>query len=151
MATERTARAADARDGETRAAEEINWRPPSLLPDPDPRPGYVHRWVRYGLAGAMDSKNVSERRREYWEPCKIEDYPEFGHMVMDHGDKASGNIEIGGLVLCRMPERIAAQRQAYYDRLNRNQISAIDDQLKKEENPVMPMLAERATSFSERQ
>ena len=40
------------REHETREETQrpMTWRPPSLLPDPDPRPGWRHRWVRLPLS-----------------------------------------------------------------------------------------------------
>ena len=37
-----------ARDLDTRAVMQRPqaWRPPEVLPSPDPRPGWKHRWVR---------------------------------------------------------------------------------------------------------
>ena len=67
------------REHETREETQrpMTWRPPSLLPDPDPRPGWRHRWVRVTLLGQADDRNVSVRYQDGFEACKWEDYPEM--------------------------------------------------------------------------
>lgn len=135
------------RDQETRAAME--WQPPSVLPDPLPRDGIVHRWIRVSTMGAPDPTNVSKRMREGWEPCRSDDYPE----LMIQGEENStytknGNIEIGGLILCRMSAEKAAARDAYFQRLAANQDRAVRQNYKREENPVMPVIDQRKTEVS---
>ena len=53
------------------------WQAPEVLPNPDPRPGWKHRWVRTSTLGTADPSNVSSKLREGYEPCKAEDYPEL--------------------------------------------------------------------------
>ena len=65
------------RDDETREAEsrEAPWLPPSVLPDPNQRPGIVHRWVRTASMGQPDPVNISQSFREGWTPVNGADYP----------------------------------------------------------------------------
>ena len=53
------------------------WTPASLLPSPNPEEGYVFRWVRVSMRGDADNRNVSQKLRDGWVPCKLEDYPEL--------------------------------------------------------------------------
>ena len=53
------------------------WRAPEVLPTPDPRPGWKHRWVRTAILGNSDPTNISSKLREGYEPCKAEEYPEL--------------------------------------------------------------------------
>ena len=53
------------------------WMPPQNLPEPNPRPGWVHRWIRTSLMGQNDPTNASAKMREGWEPVRAEDYPEL--------------------------------------------------------------------------
>jgi len=43
--------------------------------------------------------------REGWEPVKAEDHPE----LMMVGNEKTGNVEIGGLMLCKMAAEIIPQ------------------------------------------
>ena len=98
---------------ETRESEQRprQWRPPSALPDPNPRPGWKHRYVRTSTLGKEDTKNVSTRYQDGFEPCKWEDYPEIEKTLFSN-QKKTGNIEVGGLILCRAPVEMVDQRNA---------------------------------------
>ena len=54
-----------------------SWRPPDLLPTPNPRPGWNHRYVRTSTLNEADARNISSKLREGYEPCKASDYPEL--------------------------------------------------------------------------
>lgn len=132
------------RERETRALTEETYRPPSMLPDPDPRPGWVHRWVRMSLLNAADDQNVWRMRREGWELCKREDYDEYEGMLT----RGDGVIEIGGLVLCRAPEEKMKARDKYYDDINKRAMQSIDASLMKEQDSRMPLVIERKSKVS---
>lgn len=78
------------------------WRAPEVLPSPDDRSGWSHRWVRLSTLGTADPSNISSRLREGYEPCKAEDYPEMMMYATTEG-RFKGGIEMGGLLLCRIP------------------------------------------------
>ena len=123
------------------------WAPPELLPQPDARPGWVHRYVRTSTLGTMDPMNISSKRREGFEPCKAEDYPELmAHASIDGQFK--GSIEIGGLVLCRAPEEFMKQRAAHYEKLAANQMDSVDNNFLAQNDPRMPMFKDRATKVT---
>lgn len=133
-------RQADARPVET-------WAPPELLPMPDERPGWAHRWVRTSTMGASDPMNISQKRREGFEPVKAEDYPELmSHASIDGQFK--GSIEIGGLVLCRAPKEFMEQRAAHYEKLNHSQMESVDNNFMAQNDPRMPMFKERSTKVT---
>lgn len=138
MSEERASRTTQTREKESRTPVS-SWRRPSALPDPDPRKGFVHRWIRVSSLGVTDTKNVSSKRREGWEPVKAEDYPEIDVMNDDESRFPDG-IEVGGLVLCRMPEEILEQRKAHFDRLAQSQVEAVDNNYMRESDPRMPLL-----------
>jgi|TARA_Y100000310_G_scaffold74364_2_gene70561 hypothetical protein len=129
-------RQSDTREATTRVEA---WAPPSVLPDPNPRPGWVHRWIRTSMMGDADNRNVSMRMREGWEPCKIEEYPELQIMV-DVNSSFEGNIEVGGLLLCKCPEEIMNQRRDYYSAAAARQEEAVDENFMRENDPRMPLL-----------
>ena len=135
---------------------EVSWTPPSTLPDPDPtaHPGYVHRWVRVETYGTTDAKNYSARMREGWEPCRAEDYPEITQIMMPNSPRDNtapgrnpersftGNITIGGLMLCRMTNETAEARKRYHKNLAERQLEAVNQSFMREEHPSMPLIQE---------
>lgn len=137
------------RENETR---QQSWSQPSLLPMPEPRDGWKYRWVRSAMLGKGDNVNVSRRFREGWEPVKPEEVPEL-KFVADHDSRFPEYIEIGGLILCKIPSEIAQQRIDHQTRMAQGQMEAVDRNFLRENNPRMPLLAperkSRVTSFGE--
>ena len=135
----------DSRETQTRPITE--WAPPQLLPTPDKREGWAHRWVRTSTLGTSDPMNISAKRREGFEPVKAEDYPELmSHASIDGQFK--GSIEIGGLVLCRAPAEFMEQRTAHYSKLNNSQMESVDNNFMAQNDPRMPMFKERSTKVT---
>jgi alpha-amylase/alpha-mannosidase (GH57 family) len=145
---DRIERALETRERESRAH---SYSPPQQLPDPDPQDGYTFRWVRTHFMGQSDARNVAMMRREGYEPVRLEDHPEMAYIV-DDPSKLSGNVEIGGLMLCKQLEEKTKARQAYYDELNRKQIQSVDNNFMRENDPRMPLFTEKRSevSFSKR-
>ena len=54
----RTPRTTETREDTSRKK---SWVPPSVLPVPDDRDGWVHRWIRTGARGSIDNVNVSSK------------------------------------------------------------------------------------------
>jgi hypothetical protein len=131
------------RESRARAA----YVPPQQLPDPDSQQGYRFRWVRTALAGQSDARNVSIRRREGWEPVRAEDHPEL-MLSLDTNSQASGNVEIGGLMLCKAPEESAEARQAHYEALSQQQMQSVDNNFMRENDPRMPLFSEKRSEVS---
>ena len=136
---ERLSRELDSRAKTSRITQ---WRAPDLLPKPDHRPGWRHRWVRISFYGQQDAKNISSSLREGYEFCKAEDYPELMMHAITEG-RFSGNIEVGGLMLARIPAEFMKQRTEYYDSMNLSQIESADNTFLRGSDPRMPLFAER--------
>jgi hypothetical protein len=140
------------RDQDTRESDQRveSWVPPDVLPMPDDRPGWTHRYIRVAILGEADARNVSLRFREGWEPVQITDYPELKVMCDPDGRFArNGHVEIGGLVLCRMPVERAKAREKYYQELAARQIESVDRNYMRENDPRMPVLpADRQTAIT---
>ena len=142
---------------ETRLARELesrtqterpkSWQPASALPEPDKQPGYAYRWIRVSNLNVADPSNVSAKLREGWEPVKSEEQPKF-HMMVDPNSRFKNNIEVGGLLLCKIPEEFMVQRSEYYAKKNRDQIESVDNNFMRENNPKMPLFSERKSSSS---
>ena len=143
MAENRTDRNLTNRDVETRERKVRQWQPAATLPDPAPQPGYVFRWVRTAILGQPDPTNVSGKLREGWEPVKAEDHPE----MMLEANK-SGNLEIGGLILCKAPEELMGQRDAHYNKQNRAQMESVNNTLFRENDPRMPLFKDHKSETS---
>lgn len=141
----RKSREADSREVVYKRAE--SWRPPETLPTPDPRPGWAHRWVRTATMGQADPTNISSKLREGYEPCKADDYPELMMHATTDG-RFKGNIEVGGLLLCRIPAEFLEQRMKYYDNQNKAQMESVDNNFLRDSDPRMPLFAEKKTKVT---
>lgn len=123
------------------------WRPPETLPTPDERPGWKHRWVRTSTMGTADPSNISSKLREGYEPCKAEDYPELMMHATTEG-RFKGSIEVGGLLLCRIPTEFLDQRMKYYENQNQAQMDSVDNNFLRESDPRMPLFSEKKTKVT---
>lgn len=116
--------------------------PASALPDPTPEPGWDYRWIATAVLGQADPAHVSKRMREGWEPVKAEAHPE----LMLTGDK-NGNVEIGGLMLCKRPMEISKAEAAYYAGQNDAQMESVDNHFMRNQDPRMPLFSEKRTDI----
>ena len=144
MAENRLSRELENRETATRKKA---WTPPQLLPDPKPQPGWAYRWIRTSIMGQFDPTNTSAKMREGWEPVKAEDHPEL-MMQTDQNSRFKGNIEIGGLLLCKAPEEMTKQRAEYYQHQSQSQIEAVDNSFMRTEDRRMPLFNERRSTTS---
>ena len=139
MAENRTPRDLESREKTTRYV----YKPSSALPDPTPQAGVAFRYIATHVLGQSDPTNVSRKMRDGWEPVKAADHPE----LMIQGN-AYGNVEIGGLLLCKMPEGKLAAMAEYYDNANRQQAEAVDNNFLRQNDPRMPLFAERKSGVT---
>ncbi len=124
-----------------------SWRLPDALPSPEDRPGWSHRWVRTSTLGTGDPSNISSKFREGYEPCKAEEYPELMMHASVEG-RFKGNIEVGGLILCRIPAEFMVQREEHFSRQNKAQMESVDNTYMKDNDPRMSKFAERSTKVT---
>ena len=136
----RTSRASQTR--EKVSQKKKVWSPPSSLDAPPAPTGFRHRWVRAESLGFNDTKNVSGRIRQGYELVRADEYPEADYPIVEDG-KYAGVIGVGGLVLTRVPEEIAKQRQDYYAQQGMEQVQALDNDLMKEQHQSMPINIDR--------
>jgi hypothetical protein len=134
-------------DSRAVAARQMAWRPPETLPSPDPRDGVTHRWVRTSMMGSADAANISSKLREGYEPCKAEEYPELMMHATTEG-RFKGNIEVGGLVLCKIPTEFLKQREDYYANQNKSQMESVDNNFMRDNDPRMSKFSEKSTKVS---
>tara|TARA_R110000803_G_scaffold96414_2_gene164585 strand:+ start:815 stop:1273 length:459 start_codon:yes stop_codon:yes gene_type:complete len=144
MPKERTDRTASTRESVERKKE---WTPPSILPTPNPVDGYVFRWVRTATMGNADNRNASMRFREGWEPVKAEDHPEL-MLQSDINSQFSGNIEVGGLLLCRTTKELMDQRDEFHRSKAATQMEGVDQNFMKQSDSRMPLFTESDSRVS---
>lgn len=138
-----------ARENEVRASSkrQEKWAPPSILPEPDKQPGFSYRWVRVSTLDKSDPQNISSKLREGYEPVKIEEQPHF-QMFIDPNSRFKGNIEVAGLLLCKIPVEFIEQRNEHYSRQTQAQAESVDNNFMKENDPRMPLFRERKSKVS---
>ena len=140
----------DSRTEDTREKSErkVTWQRPSALPDPTPQDGVEFRWIRTSALGQSDMTNVSSKFREGWEPVKLEDHPEL-KIISDVDSKFKGNVEVGGLLLCKNSTENMEARRDYQKNQASSQMQAVDNSYMKESDPRMPVLKpEKSTRTS---
>ena len=140
MAENRIPRDNVSRDKQARAV----YVPPTALPDPTPEPGWAYRWIATHVLGQEERTNVNRKLREGWEPVKAEDHPE----LMMVGNAKTGNVEIGGLMLCKMPLEKARARDEYYNQQAQNQMDSVDNHFMRNNDSRMPLFADRKSTTS---
>jgi hypothetical protein len=123
------------------------WQPASVLPEPDKQPGYTYRWVRVSTLGQNDARNISSSFREGWEPVGIEEQPQFKFLV-DPDSRFKDNIEVAGLLLCKIPDEFMTQRREHFERMTQAQNESVDSNFMRENDPRMPLFRERQTKTS---
>jgi len=137
MVDERTPWSHDNREDNVR--EDDSWVPSSILPVPDPQDGWVFRWIRTSIMGQSDNPNVSKKFRDGWVPVKVEDHPEL-KTLSDINSPFKGNIEQGGLLLCKAPKEKMDARNAHYQEIAKQQMESVDSNYMRENDPRMPLL-----------
>lgn len=124
-----------------------SWKPAGLLPEIQAQPGWSYRWIRTSMMGNADAMNVSSKMREGWEPVRLADHPEM-KMFIDPNSRFPESIEVGGLMLCKIPEEFVAQRNAFYSKKTQDQADAVDNDYMKENDARMPKYAQRKSTAS---
>jgi hypothetical protein len=144
MVESRLARELDTR---TQTERPKTWQPASTLPEPDKQPGYAYRWIRVSTLNQADPRNISSKLREGWEPVRIEEQPKF-KMMVDPNSRFKDNVEVAGLLLCKIPSDFMSQRRAHFAKKNKDQIESVDNNFMRENDPRMPLFRERKSTSS---
>jgi hypothetical protein len=87
---------------------------------------------------------MSGKIRSGWDLVRGDEYPDYDYPTVNDG-KYAGVIGVGGLVLARIPEELAKQREAYYAQMNADRNEALENDLMKEQHPSMPINQDRQT------
>jgi hypothetical protein len=138
------------RESQTREKTERkkSWAPASRVPEPLKSDQYAYRWIRTSSLGQADNTNVSAKFREGWEPVRAEDHPEL-NVMSDIDSRFEGNVEVGGLLLCKNDKENTEARKEYYNEMAQRQMESVDNNYMRENDPRMPLLRpERSTKVS---
>jgi len=109
------------------------------------------------LRSSRESENrETTTRKKAWKrpevlpnptPERADVHPEiFTDSVADNRFK--DNIIIGGLMLCKAPEEMVAERNEYYKQQTDSQMQSVDQNLMRESDPRMPMFNDRKSTVS---
>lgn len=142
MADNRTPRETTTRE---HTARKKTWQRPSALPVPEQQDGWKFRWIRTALIGVGDTKNVSSRFREGFEPVLASEHPDL-NIIRDIHSRFPDNIEVGGLMLCKIPVEVVDDRNRQLRELNDRQQDAVDNNFMRENDPRMPVLKPERSS-----
>ena len=138
------------REAVTREETEVRnkqWEPRSTLPEIKQEAGWAYRWVRVSLVNEADNLNVSSRMREGWEPVKHSDHPEV-NLPADPNSRFKDGIEVGGLLLCKMPQEMVDQRNEYFKEKAKAQEQAVDNNLMRQNDPRMPLFSDKKSTVT---
>ena len=144
MAENRLNRELETREKTTRKK---SWTRPEALTSPTPEEGYAFRWIRVAMQGTVDATNVSSKLREGWEPVKATDHPEITLVTIEN-ERFADNVIIGGLMLCKAPVELVAERTEHFEGQTRTQMDSVDNNLMRENDARMPLFNERKTKVT---
>ena len=119
------------------------WVPPSSLDAPPAPEGFRYRWIRAESMGFQDTKNITGRLREGYELVRAEEIENASDYPVGDEGRYKGVIGVGGLLLAKVPEEIAQQRDAYMKRQHEARNEAVENDLMKEQDKRMPINIER--------
>ena len=138
----KTSRANDTRSKSERPKV---WVPPSSLDAPPAPDGCRYRWIRAESVGFQDTKNIASRLREGYELVRAEEVENASDYPVLEDGKYKGVIGVGGLLLAKVPEEIAKQRQEYMTRRHAERSEAVNNDLMREQDKRMPINVDRQT------
>jgi len=144
------------RSSDTRAKDDRPkvWKMPSALELPDEAielaesQGLTYRWIRESILGQDDKTNVSKRFREGFEPVRPDELPGFHDLPTVDDGRHAGVIGVGGLILCKIDKTIADQRNDFFEQQTQNQMTAVENDLMREENPSMPISSKMSSKVT---
>ena len=147
----RASRSTDTREKDNRPKV---WKMPSALELPDEAielaesQGIIYRWIRESILGQDDKTNVSKRFREGFVPVRPDELPGFHDLPTVDDGRYAGVIGVGGLILCKIDKDIADQRNNFFEKQTQNQMTAVENDLMREENPAMPISSKMSSKVT---
>lgn len=145
---DRTSREQEARANDTihEVWDDVDWKNPSLLDAPPPRPGMVQRWVTTAVRGEDDPANVAKRLNQGWRPRKLDTVPkDFAVPTISHGQFA-GYIGVVGMVLMERPAGLNDKAKSEVRERTSQQMAGVNAALSQVHNPGDPFSAPRLSN-----
>ena len=68
--------------------------------------------------------------------------------MRDENSRFKDNIEIDGLLLCKMPEEFVHQRTKHFNDVAKANMDAVDNNFMRESDARMPLFAEKRSKVS---
>jgi hypothetical protein len=100
------------------------WSPANVLETPPNTNEYRYRWVAEYVNGAHIPRNVQMALREGYVRVGISELPE--DFLVDE-DKGDGAARTGGLMLMRLPEAFAQQREQHYLKKSQSAVNGANE------------------------
>ena len=119
------------------------WVPPSSLDAPPAPDGFRYRWIRAEVVGFQDTKNITSRIREGYELVRSEEIENASDYPVVEEGRYKGVVGVGGLLLAKVPNEIAKQRQEYMAQKHVDRSEAVANDLMNEQDKRMPINIER--------
>ena len=119
------------------------WVPPSSLDAPPAPDGFRYRWIRAESVGFQDTKNITGRVREGYELVRSEEIENASDYPVVEEGRYKGVVGVGGLLLAKVPNEIAKQRQEYMAQKHVDRSEAVANDLMKEQDKRMPINIDR--------
>jgi hypothetical protein len=118
------------------------------LETPKAPDGVHYRWVRHELLGDDHAGNVHERTRQGYEPVRPEELGgDWQADVLDTG-KHAGIVRSGDLILMKVDQEIADQRNEYFANKTKAAEGAVNSELQKNNSAVAPISQDEQSSVS---
>jgi len=78
---------------------------------------------------------------------KHSEHPEI-KLTSNPNSQYKDAVEVGGLILCKMPQEMVDQRNTYYKDKADGQAKAVDNSFMKENDPRMPLFSDKKSTSS---
>ena len=78
---------------------------------------------------------------------KHSEHPEI-KLTSNPNSQYKDAVEVGGLLLCKMPQEMVDQRNEYYRKKAEGQAQAVDNSFLKENDPRMPLFSDKKSTKS---
>lgn len=123
----------------------VAWKPPAAIDTPEAPDGFKFRWLRRTRPGEQDDdvQNLLSREKQGYQIVTAEMLRNYGgnpeaYQTLESG-KHQGAVITGDLVLTIVDEEIVDARTEYFENQSRMQLEAVKQQLRQNQNPLMPI------------
>jgi len=69
-------------------------------------------------------------------------------MLVDPNSRFKDNIEVAGLLLCKMPDDMVEQRREYFAAQTKAQTDSVDNNFMRENDQRMPLFSDKRSTTS---